>query len=62
MRVSRGMMYANDGWEKNVKDLDFDKLPEIKKNSNDMYKFRQTEFSDYVKQMSSQGYLEEYSQ
>jgi len=32
MRVSRGMMYANDGWEKNVKDLDFDKLPDIKKN------------------------------
>jgi hypothetical protein len=32
MRVSRGMMYADDGWEKNVKDKDFDKLPEIKKN------------------------------
>jgi len=32
MRVSRGMMYANDGWEKNVKDFDFDKLPEIKPN------------------------------
>ena len=41
-------------------DQDFDRLPEVQKNVDEQYKFRDQTFNSYVKQISSQGYLEEY--
>lgn len=57
------MMYADDGWEKKVKDQDFDKnVPKVERNAQDKYVFRGETFASYVKEVGSQGYLEEYYQ
>lgn len=60
MSLARSMLYADEGWEKKVPDQDFDRLPEVQKNVDEQYKFRDQTFNSYVKQISSQGYLEEY--
>jgi hypothetical protein len=47
------MLYADDGWELKVPDKDFDNLPKVQKNSDEVYKFRDETFKNYVKQVSS---------
>ena len=54
------MLYADDGWELKVPEKDFDNLPKVEKDKDGNYKFRDETFKSYVKQVSSQGYLEEY--
>jgi len=57
------MMYAKEGWEKKVPNMDFDKhLPIPEKIKGGGYKFKDETFKSYTKQVSSQGYLEEYYQ
>ena len=34
------MLYAEDGWEKDVPNKDFDNLPKVVKGKDKMYKFR----------------------
>jgi len=56
------MMYADEGWEKKVHNMDFDKLDPVEKIKGGGYKFKDETFKSYTKQVSSQGYLEEYYQ
>ena len=56
------MVTAKKNWQYNVPDQNWDKIPEIVAGDNTKFKFKDTEFVNYVKDVQSQGYVEEYWQ
>lgn len=60
---------GTEGWEENVPDLDFDKLPKVEKQKFtvdskevELYKFKSDKegWENYVLMKQSSGYIEEY--
>mgnify|MGYP001200435710 CR=1 FL=1 len=49
MSLARSMLYADDGWEKKVPDMDFDKIDEVEPNKDKEFKFRDETFKSYTK-------------